>query len=71
MGNRGKWMLAIKIWVAIYPSITLVLFFFDSLLASLPLYQKTFILTIVLVPWMVFILLPLLEKLILKISSNG
>lgn len=56
-------MAALKIWLVIYPSITLFLFLFGESLSVFPLYQRTFILTIILVPWVVFGGLPLIEKL--------
>lgn len=62
--------MALKIWIVIYPSITLFLFFFGQSLSSLPLYQRTFILTISLVPWMMFIGVPTLDYLLARISGN-
>lgn len=64
MKFKFKLIAALKIWLIIYPSITLLLYFFGDKLALLPLYQRTFMLTISLVPWMVFIGLPFLESLI-------
>ena len=61
---------SLKIWLVIYPSITLFLFLFGQQLSGLPLYQRTFILTISLVPWMMFIALPLLEFLIRQFSKK-
>lgn len=61
MKTKNKLIASFKIWVVIYPSITLFLFFFGRLLSELPLYQRTFILTIALVPWIVFAGLPLLD----------
>jgi antibiotic biosynthesis monooxygenase (ABM) superfamily enzyme len=49
--------------MVIYPSITLFLAIFGESLSALPLYQRTFILTISLVPWMMFIGIPFLELL--------
>ena len=49
---------AFKIWVVIYPSITLLLYFFGKSLNALPLVYRTFLLTVVLVPWVVFAGLP-------------
>lgn len=69
MKPKFKFIAALKIWLVIYPSITLFLFLFGQLLASLPLYLRTFILTIALVPWMVFIGMPVLDSVFRKISS--
>lgn len=58
--NR-KIIASLKIWLVIYPSITLFLSVFGGLLAMLPLYVRTLVLTLALVPWMVFVGLPLLD----------
>jgi len=51
-------------WLAIYPTITLVLWLFEPLgLFDLPLPLRTLILTAVLVPVMVFVLMPTLTQL--------
>lgn len=60
---RTKLLMAIKIWVAIYPAITLVLWLFGRQLGQLPLAFRTLVLTLILVPLMVFVLLPLVHKL--------
>ena len=59
---------SLKIWAVIYPSITLFLFLFGEALSALPLYQRTFLLTISLVPWIVFIGVPFVDA-ILRIVS--
>ncbi|MEO6136873.1 MAG: hypothetical protein ABIP35_17090 [Ginsengibacter sp.] len=69
MKQKFKLIAAVKIWLIIYPSITFFLFLFGQPLASLPLFLRTFILTIALVPWMVFIGMPLVDKIFRKISS--
>ncbi len=68
MKAKARMMMSIKIWIVIYPSITLFLFLFGQQLSDLPLYQRTFILTISLVPWMMFIGIPVIDFLIQKIS---
>lgn len=65
-----KLIAALKIWAVIYPSITLFLFLFGDLLSEFPLYQRTFILTISLVPWMMFAGIPLLEFIIRMFKTN-
>ena len=62
--------MTLKIWVVIFPSITLFLLLFGPALSMLPLYQRTFILTVVLVPWMVFIGLPLIDTFIRLFSRD-
>ncbi|MBL7746763.1 MAG: hypothetical protein JNM19_05005 [Chitinophagaceae bacterium] len=71
MKTKARLLMSLKIWAVIYPSITLFLFFFGQQLSSLPLYQRTFILTISLVPWMMFIGVPFLDLLIRRLSKNN
>jgi len=62
-----KWKMAILIWIAIYPTITLLFFFFGKELLKInPLPLRTLTLTIVVVPLMVFVLIPLLQKVLGK-----
>ncbi|HRP00996.1 MAG TPA: hypothetical protein PLN54_16320 [Flavobacteriales bacterium] len=57
-----KWKTALLIWLAIYPSLTVLLVLFGDRLLVLPLALRTLVMTGVLVPLMVFVLLPLLQK---------
>ena len=61
MKPKAKLIASLKIWVVIYPSITLFLFLFGNHLSMLPLYQRTFILTVSLVPWIVFAGIPFVD----------
>ena len=70
MRRKAKLIAALKIWVVIYPSITLFLALFSEPLAALHLYQRTFLLTVTLVPWIVFIALPLLDVALTMISPR-
>jgi hypothetical protein len=58
-----RWKTAVLIWLAIYPSITLLMLLFGDQLARLPIPVRTLVLTAVLVPLMVLVLLPRLQKL--------
>jgi antibiotic biosynthesis monooxygenase (ABM) superfamily enzyme len=71
MKAKARLLMSLKIWMIIYPSITLFLFLFGQQLAVLPLYQRTFILTISLVPWMMFIGVPALDFLIKQLSRKS
>ncbi len=71
MNVKGKLIASLKIWVVIYPSITLFLYLFGETLSKLPLYQRTFILTVSLVPWIVFAGVPLVDAIIRSMSSSG
>ncbi|WP_353147132.1 hypothetical protein [Flavobacterium sp.] len=64
MKQPPKWKFAIIVWLAIYPTITLVSFLIGDIIKSWPLPFKTLLMTGILVPLMVFILLPLLRKLL-------
>ncbi|HMU45950.1 MAG TPA: hypothetical protein PKC72_06255 [Chitinophagaceae bacterium] len=64
MKTKARLFASLKIWVVIYPSITLFLFLFGKALGSLPLYQRTFLLTISLVPWIVFVGVPFVDSII-------
>lgn len=70
MKTKARLLASLKIWMVIYPSITLFLFLFGQQLSALPLYLRTFILTISLVPWMMFIGVPFLEFLIKQFSGK-
>jgi antibiotic biosynthesis monooxygenase (ABM) superfamily enzyme len=64
MKQTPKWKFAIIVWLAIYPTITLVSFLIGDIIKSWPLPFKTLLMTGILVPLMVFVLLPLLRKLL-------
>lgn len=68
MKTKAKLIASLKIWVVIYPSITLFLYFLGEPLSFLPLYQRTFLLTLSLVPWIVFAGVPLVDTIIRLIS---
>ncbi|MBL7769538.1 MAG: hypothetical protein JNK20_11205 [Flavipsychrobacter sp.] len=71
MKTKAKLIMSIKIWMVIYPSITLFLFLFGQPLAVLPLYQRTFILTISLVPWMMYVGVPALDFLLNRLAKKS
>ena len=64
MNQSPKWKFAIMVWLAIYPAITLLSYLIGDHIKNLPLPIKTLIMTGILVPLMVFVLLPLLRKVI-------
>jgi len=70
MKTKMKLMASFKIWVVIYPSITLFYYLFGEHLTVLPVYQRTFLLTISLVPWMMFVGVPFVESIIRKIGTK-
>ena len=70
MKTKMKLIASLKIWVVIYPSITLFYYFFGEQLSVLPLYARTFLLTISLVPWIMFVGVPLLEAVLRQFSAK-
>ena len=71
MKTKAKLMASLKIWVVIYPSITLFLYLFGEALSGLPLYQRTLLLTLSLVPWIVFVGLPFVNLIVDLISPKN
>lgn len=63
MKTKMKLKASLKIWVVIYPAITVFLYALGGAMAGLPLYIRTLIITISLVPFIVFIGLPVVDKL--------
>ena len=70
MNTKMKLIAALKIWIVIYPSITLFLYFFGKQLASLPLALRTLILTLCLVPWIIFIGVPFVNFVLKQVSTK-
>ena len=64
MKPKMRLIASLKIRVVIYPSITLFLYLFGETLATMPLYQRTFLLTISLVPWIVFLGVPFVDLIV-------
>ena len=58
-----KWKFALMVWIAIYPAITLASFLLGDFIKDLALPVRTLIMTGILVPLMVYVLLPFLRKL--------
>lgn len=54
--------MAVVVWLAIYPTITLLLALGGPLIATWPLPLRTLALTVIAVPLMVFLLLPRLQR---------
>jgi antibiotic biosynthesis monooxygenase (ABM) superfamily enzyme len=70
MKTKTRLIASLKIWIVIYPSITIFLFLFGELLSGFPLYQRTFILTISLVPWIVFVGVPSVDYIIRQFDTK-
>lgn len=62
-----RWKFAVVVWLAIYPLVTLFFGFFGGqIMAIHPLPLRTLVITLVLVPLMVFVLIPLLQRVLGK-----
>ncbi|MDB5210434.1 MAG: hypothetical protein JWQ30_1261 [Sediminibacterium sp.] len=70
MTLKTKLIAALKTWIVIYPSLLLFQYLFANPLSALPLYQRTFLLTIALVPWIIFVCMPFINFLIAKLTSR-
>ena len=64
MKQPPKWKFAVMVWLAIYPTITFVSYLIGDVIKEWPLPFKTLLITGILVPTMVFVLLPILRKLL-------
>lgn len=70
MKTKMKLIAALKIWVVIYPSITIFLYILSKSSLELPLYLKTLFLTLILVPWIVFIGVPFVDSVLRLLSTK-
>lgn len=59
---QPKWKFALIVWIAIWPTITVFQAVLGPLLRQLPLPLATFVTTAVVVPLMVYVLIPALMK---------
>ncbi|MGF1507991.1 MAG: antibiotic biosynthesis monooxygenase [Myxococcota bacterium] len=59
-----KWKMAVATWLAIYPTITLLLLAFGPQLSQIPLPARTLIITGALVPLMTFVIMPKVSELL-------
>lgn len=71
MKTKIKLIASLKIWIVIYPSITLFLYLFGKVISLLPLYQRTLLLTLTLVPFMMFVGVPFVDLVIRLISPKN
>lgn len=71
MKLKLKLIASIKIWVVIYPALTLFLYLFMEPLSVMPIYVRTLLMTISLVPLIVFIGVPFVDTIIHFISKSS
>jgi antibiotic biosynthesis monooxygenase (ABM) superfamily enzyme len=60
----SRWKMAVVVWLAIYPCLTFLLWLAGPRIASWALPLRTLALTALLVPLMVFLLLPAVQRLL-------
>ncbi|WP_281239541.1 hypothetical protein [Flavobacterium praedii] len=70
MKTKMKLTAALKIWIVIYPSITLFLYLLSKSSLELPLFLKTLFLTLILVPWVVFAGVPFVDFILRQLSTE-
>jgi antibiotic biosynthesis monooxygenase (ABM) superfamily enzyme len=64
MKHPKKWKMAVLSWLAIYPTITILFLVLGDQFALInPLPLRTLMITVMIVPLMVFLLIPGLQKL--------
>lgn len=68
MKSKLKLIASIKIWVVIYPALTLFLYLFKEPLSVMPLYIKTLLMTTTLVPLIVFVGVPFVDLILNSFS---
>lgn len=71
MKLKLKLIASIKIWVVIYPALTLFLYLFMEPLSVMPIYLRTFLMTISLVPLIVFIGVPFVDSVINFVARSS
>ncbi len=64
MKSKLKIIASLKIWVVIYPMLTLFLYVFKEPLSVMPLYLRTLLMTISLVPLIVFVGVPFVDSIV-------
>ena len=68
MKSKLKLIATIKIWIVIYPALTLFLYLFKEPLSVMPLYIRTLLMTLSLVPLIVFVGVPFVDSIFNYIS---
>ena len=68
MKSKLKLIASLKIWVVIYPALTLFLYLFKEPLSAMPLYIRTLLMTISLVPLIVFVGVPFVDLILTSFS---
>jgi antibiotic biosynthesis monooxygenase (ABM) superfamily enzyme len=64
MKSKLKLIASLKIWVVIYPALTLFLYLFKEPLSVMPIYVRTLLMTISLLPLIVFVGVPFVDSIL-------
>lgn len=64
MKSKLKLIASLKIWVVIYPALTLFLYLFKEPLSIMPIYLRTLLMTLSLVPLIVFVGVPFVDSIV-------
>jgi antibiotic biosynthesis monooxygenase (ABM) superfamily enzyme len=70
MKTKAKLIASLKIWVVIYPALTFFLYVFSEPLSIMPLFLRTLLMTVSLVPLIVFIGVPFVDLIICQFSPK-
>jgi antibiotic biosynthesis monooxygenase (ABM) superfamily enzyme len=62
MKPPNKFKMALLVWCAIYPTVTTIFFVLGDFLGTLHPLLRTLVVTVILVPLMVFVFLPFIMK---------
>jgi antibiotic biosynthesis monooxygenase (ABM) superfamily enzyme len=62
MQQPKKWKMAILVWLIIYPTISIISFLLGGWLIQFPLLIRTLIMSLILVPFMIFVAMPVLNS---------
>jgi antibiotic biosynthesis monooxygenase (ABM) superfamily enzyme len=63
MKEPKKWKMALLVWLVIYPTISTITLLLGGYLIQLPVLIRTFAMSIILVPFMIFVAMPQITKL--------
>jgi antibiotic biosynthesis monooxygenase (ABM) superfamily enzyme len=58
MKQLKKWKMALLVWLVIYPTISVISIVLGPWLVQFPVLVRTFIMSVILVPFMIFIAMP-------------
>lgn len=67
MNRKAQLISSLKIWVVIYPALTTFMYLFGEQMSVLPIYLRTLLMTLTLVPLIVFIGVPFVNLILGKV----